>query len=146
MKWIIRAGKSKDGVDFTVLTNRLRPNVVADGLSRGFKGGPFVVFAADTAGVAAIIDSYYTMFSLTGNNRPNVYVTNAGVNVNVRYSILTAPKAAILTDGGNQIIHWRYMLEAGIPVKNYTTSAGDNLTSCFSFASEPHNTATGTSY
>src|SRR5688572_15412352 len=43
VKWVIRAGKSKDGIDFTVLTNRLRPNVVADGLSRGFKGGPFVV-------------------------------------------------------------------------------------------------------
>lgn len=143
VKWVIRAGKAKDGIDFTVTTNRVRPTVVADGLSRNFRAGPFVIFRQDTAGVAALIDSYYTMFALTGNNRPNVYVTTANVFVNVRYNILTAPKAAILTDGGNEIIHWRYMLEAGIPIKNYTTSAGDNLTSCFSFASEPHNTATG---
>jgi hypothetical protein len=35
------------------------------------------------------------------------------------------------------------MSDAGIPASNYTTSAGDNLTNCFTFASEPHNDNTG---
>jgi len=143
VKWVIKAGKAKDGIDFTVTTNKLRPTVVNDGLSRNFRCGPFVIFRTDTTGISYYINSYYTSKGLTGNDRPSVYVTTANVFVDVRYNNLPSPKGAILTDGGNELIHWRYMLEAGIPAKNFTTSAGDNLTSCFSFASEPHNTATG---
>lgn len=147
VKWSIKAGKIKDGVDFTATAEQLKPTLVSGGVSRNFKAGPFVIFAADTAGVASLIDAFYSANSLTGLNRPQVYrLTTDASNVDVRYD-LTAfrPKAAVLTDGGNQNIHLAYMTAAGIPAESYATSQGtDLLTNCFTFASEPHNTNTGT--
>jgi hypothetical protein len=141
LKWIIATGKLKDGIDFTVGADLVKPTSLPGG-PKDFKCGPFVIFTADTLGVAAMVDAFYAANSLTGGNRPTMYVSKAAVNVDVRYN-LVAPKGAILTDGGNQAIHLGYMAVASIPTQNYTTSAGDNLTNCFSFASEPHNTATG---
>lgn len=147
IKWSIKAGKAKDGIDFTATAEQFKPSLVSGGVSRNFKAGPFVIFASDTSGVAALIDAFYTANSLTGANRPQVYrlTANAG-NVDIRYD-LTAfrPKAAVLTDGGNQNIHTAYMTTASIPSESYATSQGtDLLTNCFTFASEPHNTKTGT--
>ncbi|MGZ3849531.1 MAG: hypothetical protein ACXVMS_08650 [Flavisolibacter sp.] len=147
VKWSIKAGKAKDGVDFTALAEQLKPTLVAGGVSRNFKAGPFVISAADTTGVASLIDAFYTTNALTGLNRPQVYrLTADAPDVDIRYD-LTAfrPKAAVLTDGGNQSIHLAYMTAAAIPAASYATSAGsDLLTNCFTFASEPHNTNTGT--
>ncbi|MFL5738854.1 MAG: T9SS type A sorting domain-containing protein [Flavisolibacter sp.] len=142
MHWVIKSGKLKDGIDFTITSDQMFPNKTATGLSRDFKAGPFVIFKPDTNGVAAFVMAYYAAYGLSGADRPNVYVSTAGLNVDVRYD-LVAPKGAILTDGGNQSIHTGYMAAAGIPAQNYALSAGDNLTNCFSFASEPHNTNTG---
>jgi hypothetical protein len=142
LKWIIATGKVKDGVDFSVQADQVKPASVIGGIAKDFKCGPFVIFTPDTAGVAAMVDAFYTANSLLGGNRPTMYVSKTAVNVDVRYN-LVAPKGAILTDGGNQAIHLGYMAVASIPTQNYTTSAGDNLTNCFSFASEPHNTASG---
>jgi hypothetical protein len=147
VKWSIKAGKPKDGVDFTATAEQLKPSLIAGGVSRNFKAGPFVIFAADTNGVASLIDAFYSANSLTGANRPQVYrLTTSATNVDIRYD-LTAfrPKAAVLTDGGNQSIHLAYMTTAAIPPESYATSQGtDLLSNCFTFASEPHNTKTGT--
>lgn len=147
VKWSIKAGKAKDGIDFTATAEQLRPTLVPGGISRNFKAGPFVIFASDTTGVASLIDAFYSSNSLTGLNRPQVYrlTTNAS-NVDIRYDLAAfRPKAAILTDGGNQNIHLAYMTAASIPSVSYATSQGtDLLTNCFTFASEPHNTNTGT--
>src|SRR5689334_21495726 len=51
LKWVIKAGKLKDGIDFTVTSDQVMPSATATGLSRNFKAGPFVVFKNDTAGV-----------------------------------------------------------------------------------------------
>lgn len=146
IKWSIKAGKAKDGTDFTATTEQIRPTLVSGGVSRDFKAGPFFIFASDTLGVAALIDAFYAANSLTGSNRPQVYrLTADAANVDIRYD-LTAfrPKAAILTDGGNQNIHLAYMTAACIPTESYATSQGtDLLTNCFTFASEPHNSKTG---
>ena len=142
LKWIIQSGKVKDGIDFTVKADEVEPASVTGGPDKDFKSGPLVIFKADTTGVMANVMAYYAAYGLAGANRPTVYVTKNAVNVDVRYS-LVAPKGAILIDGGNQAIHLGYMAAAGIPTQNYTTSAGDNLTNCFSFASEPHNTNSG---
>ena len=144
IKWVIRSGKSKDASDFTVAADRIKPTTTSSGSSRNFRGGPFVIFRNDTAGLAAKLDTYYSLFGLTGSNRPNLWITRAAVNVDVRYDLTGyIPKGAILTDGGNETIHLGYMVAAGIPTSNYTTSQGDNLTNCFTFASEPHNTNQG---
>jgi hypothetical protein len=147
VKWSIKAGKAKDGIDFAATAEQIKPTFVPGGVSRNFKAGPFVVFAPDTSGVASLIDAFYSTNSLTGANRPKVYrLTASATDVDIRYD-LTAfrPKAAVLTDGGNQNIHLAYMTAASIPVESYATSQGtDLLTNCFTFASEPHNTKTGT--
>lgn len=146
LKWVIKAGKTKDGIDFTGNAEQLRPTFVAGAVSRSFIAGPFVIFAADTTGVSALVNSFYTSNSLTGNDRPKVFRTTAAVsNVDIRYDLTGfKPKAAILTDGGNQSIHTGYMTACKIPVANYATGSGnDLLTKCYTFASEPHNDQIG---
>ena len=146
IKWVIRAGKAKDGIDFTGNAEQLKPTYVAGAVSRNFIAGPFVIFAADTTGVAALIDSYYTSQTLTGNNRPRVFRTSGNVlNVDIRYNLTGfVPKTAILNDGGKQAIHVSYMTACKIPTTNYMVSpGGDLIHRCFTFASEPHNDVTG---
>ncbi len=146
IKWVIKAGKAKDGIDFTGMAEQLRPAFVAGPVSRNFIAGPFVIFAADTTGVAAMIDGFYSANGLAGNDRPRVFRTSATVsNVDIRYDMTGfVPKAAILTDGTNQAIHVGYMTTCSITSVNYSASTGnDLLTKCYTFASEPHNDKTG---
>ncbi|ANE50386.1 T9SS type A sorting domain-containing protein [Flavisolibacter tropicus] len=147
VKWAIKAGKTKDGIDFTGTAETIKPTLVAAGAAKNFKAGPFVIFASDTTGVAFLIDAFYAANSLTGLNRPTIFRLTADVtNVDIRYDLSGfRPKAAILTDGGNQNIHLAYMTAAAIPAISYATSLGtDLLINCFTFASEPHNGKTGT--
>ncbi|MBK8521793.1 MAG: T9SS type A sorting domain-containing protein [Ferruginibacter sp.] len=153
IKWVIKAGKLKDGIDFTASASKLKPIALGAAI-HDFKAGPFVIFAADTAGVSILIDSFYLnptggspAVPLTGNNRPSVYKTTADVpNVDIRYNLTDfKPKAAILKDGGNEDIHVGFMGLAGIPDTNWRVNLGQNLIiSCFTFASEPHNDKVGT--
>jgi hypothetical protein len=147
VKWCIKAGKAKDGVDFTAPAEQLKPTFTPGGISRNFKAGPFVINAQDTAGVSALVDAFYASNSLTGANRPQLYrLTADATGVDIRYDLIGfRPKAAVLTDGGNQNLHLAYMTAAAIPSESYATSPGTNLlTNCFTFASEPHNTNSGT--
>ena len=142
IKWSIKAGKAKDGVDFTATAEQIKPTLVSGGVSRDFKAGPFLILSSDTSGVASLIDAFYAANALTGANRPQVYrLTASASNVDIRYDLKGfRPKAAILTDGGNQKFHLEYMTAAAIPLESYATSMGtDLLTNCFTFASEPHN-------
>ena len=142
IKWSIKAGKSKDGIDFTATAEQFQPTLVAGGVPRNFKAGPFLIYAADTTGVAALITAFYTANSLTGNDRPKVYrLTAAASTVEIRYDLSGfKPKAQILTDGNNSAIHVAYMTNCGITTSNYTTGpAIDLYTNCYTFASEPHN-------
>lgn len=141
VKWAIAAGKAKDGIDFSGTATRLLPSTTLVPSIYNFIAGPFVISAADTTGVAAIVQSFYTNNGLAGNNRPAVYkLTSASLNVDIRYDLTGfIPKGAVLNDGDNTAIHMGYMTKAAIPTTNYTiTSALDLLTRCFTFASEPH--------
>src|SRR5687767_13579152 len=104
VKWVIKAGKIKDGIDFTVNATRIKPTS-GSAASYDFKAGPFVIFAQDTTGIAAIIDTY-NLLILNPNDKVKAYRTNADVSVDIRYNLTGfVPKAAILTDGGNAAIH-----------------------------------------
>lgn len=146
VKWVITAGKVKDAMDFRVFSDRIKPTIQPP-VSRTYKAGPFVIFAADTAGVGALIDAFYSTSGLTGGDQPIVYRSQAAVTVDVRYDLTGfKPTAAILTDGGNQALQLAYMSAASIPSANYTTADGQTLLShCYTFASEPHNSNTGPS-
>lgn len=142
LKWSIKAGKAKDGIDFTATAEQFQPTLIAGGVSRNFKSGPFVINSADTTGVANLIRSFYTANGLTGTNRPQVYrLTASATNVDIRYDMTGfKPKVCILNDGKNTAIHTDYMTTCAIPAYNYTTGPGTDLViKCFTFASEPHN-------
>jgi hypothetical protein len=142
VKWIINSTKVKDGIDFSVNATQIRPSLVS-AANLSFKAGPFVIFAEDTTGVAAIVQTFNTAQS----TNVRLYRTNATVSVDVRYDMTGfRPKAAILDDGTNADIHTGYMAAAGIPVTNFFVElTGANLqTQCYTFASEPHNTEANT--
>lgn len=145
VKWVIRSGKLKDETDFTALAEPFRPVYIAGGNSTAFRSAPFVIFPADTTGVSSLVNSYYTSQGLTGNDRPRVYrTTTATAGVDIRYDMNGfIPKAAILTDGGNQKIHRDFMIAAGITNQNYKEVAAVTLSDCYTFASEPHNDESG---
>ncbi|HEY0434449.1 MAG TPA: hypothetical protein VGC95_11280, partial [Chitinophagaceae bacterium] len=147
LKWVIKTGKQKDDPDFSALSQQVKPGLLLNTVTRNFKAGPFVIAATDLLGVDALIDNYYAENNLTGNDRPRVFQTSLAVTVDVRYDLNQfVPRAAVLTDGGNQSIHLAYMAAAGIPSANYTTSTGSDLqTGCYTFASEPHNDHVGAS-
>lgn len=145
VKWAIKAGKVKDGTDFTTTAQEFKPSLLTAS-AYDFISGPFVIYANDTLGVASIINNFYTQHGLTGSARPRVFRTTVATpNVDIRYDMAHfKPKAAILTDGGNEQIHIDFMGAAAIPSTNYSTSTGaDLMNNCYTFASEPHNDKTG---
>jgi hypothetical protein len=145
VKWVIAAGKVKDGIDFSATTELRMPTANATPTLRDFRGGPFVIFKDDTTGVTALINSFNTTNALSGNSRPKLQRTLSPVVVDVRYDLTGfRPKAAILNDGGNEDIHEGYFVAASIPAASYAISYGrDLLTGCYTFASEPHNDRSG---
>ncbi len=146
VKWVIKAGKLKDGIDFSVNASRIKPST-ATAANFDFKSGPFVIQAADVSGVAALIDAYNNALALA--DRVKVYQANAAVTVDERYDLSGfKPKAALLNNGGNWTIHRDYMIKAGVTagMNDYKTVATnwsksiatDLLVKCYTFASEPH--------
>ncbi len=145
VKWVIRAGKAKEDADFTTPAEMIMPSFIA-ATSRSFLSGPFVIFTNDTAGVRSLTNAYYASQGLSGNKRPNIFRTTTATTVDLRYSLTNfIPKAAVLNDGGNANIHRDYFIASGITTQNYTAEnrLAINLNSCYTFASEPHNSKTG---
>lgn len=112
--------------------------------SFNFKAGPFVIFAADTTGAGAVINTFNNAIA-AANDKIKVYKTTAAVTVDVRYDLTGfIPKAAILDDGANTNIQEDYMIASNIPTSNYQITNGTALlTDCYTFASEAHNDNTG---
>ena len=142
VKRVILAGKVKDAIDFSVDATQVKPTLGTSGV-KNFKAGPFVIFLADTSGVANLVQGFNN--SQTSANLVKLYRTDANVTVDVRHNLTGfVPKVAILDDGGNQAVHVAYMTWAGITTLNYAINSGANLSAlCFTFASEPHNGNTG---
>jgi hypothetical protein len=141
LKWVIKPGKAKDAVDFSVNASRVKPSA-GTAQVYDFAAGPFVIFKDDTTGVAALVQSFNGSAS---TDDVKMYRTNAPVQVDVRYDYVLnnsvwKPKAAIMDDGGNAQIHEAYMVNAGVPTTNYSVETAPTLIfGCFTFASEPHN-------
>ena len=134
MKWAIRAGKAKDGIDFTATAQRIAPSAGAAG-SVNFAGGPFIIHRDFAQLAMAYIASF-------GGNVV-VYQLTADATVDVRYDLHHRPNIAVNTV--NSTIHTDLYDAAGIP--NYTVidvsvpgSIGPN--SCYTHISEPHTDVT----
>ncbi len=143
LRWVITAGKAKDGTDISVNAEKILP-VYAAATVMNFKGGPFIVFAEDTPGVRTVVNNFNN--SQPANKRVNIYRTTTSTPVDIRYDMNgIRPKAGILDDGGNANIHVTYMENAAIPTVNYAvlSSATGLSAGCYTFTSEAHNSTLG---
>jgi hypothetical protein len=139
IRWIINSGKVHNGTDFSCNAKKIYPTSGSTAM-RNFKGGPFLIYPQDTAGVKAIINA----FNAGLTNKVNVYQLTNAASVDERYQLTQRPKVAVLNNGGNGAIHASYMTNAGIQVdSNYVVlSTAENLfEQCYTFASEPHSSA-----
>jgi hypothetical protein len=154
VKRVIRSGKMKDDVDFSVSCRQIKPTAETVPVLRDFKAGPYVISGPDLlrVDINQLIDNFnnnYGGVSGIGSDtaKVRVYKTTADVAVDIRYDLTGfKPKATILTDGSTASginytqVHLTYLSLAGVPVSNYTTGANTDLDiNCYSFASEPHN-------
>jgi hypothetical protein len=114
IKWAIRAGKSKDGIDFSTEATRVLPTAVA-AATLAFRGGQVAV-----------------------------YELTQDTLIDIRHEITQRRKIGVLDDGGNAAIHQAILDEAGFVqgVHYEVILAGTLLTvnkdSCFTSVSEPH--------
>jgi hypothetical protein len=144
---VVRAGKAKDAVDFSVSAQLVKPQKGSASVL-DFKAGPFVVFADDVFhnNIDKLIDSYNNNAGgvsgiTSATYKVKVYKTTADATVDVRFDYIGwRPKVCVLNDGKNAVIHTTYLTVAGVPSTNYTVDYNTELsTNCYTFASEPHN-------
>src|SRR5688572_15966557 len=106
IKWVIKAGKSHDMIDFTATAERLQPTVLAS-QSRNFISGPFVILPSDTGGVISHLTNMND--TLAASQKVSIYRLTQSVIVDVRYNLTQPPKVAIVNDGAFAQMHVNYM-------------------------------------
>ncbi len=128
VKWAIRAGKAKDGTDFTAEARRVAPSVLAPAVL-AFSGGPFIVHESYAAPALARIAAF-------GGNVA-VYELTRDTTIDIRHDLTFKPRAFV--NAQNSDIATNILAAAGIA--NYTV--GNDFTllsgSCYTLAMEPHN-------
>ncbi len=107
VRWVIKVGKSNGDVDFMATSTD-----VASGDSlepHGYRGGPWVIDAADAAAAMPVIESWQQA-------NPNTVVHEAtdAFSGDVSLTLVVAPTIAMMADG-NQKIARKYMQAAKIP-------------------------------
>ncbi|MDO9185737.1 MAG: hypothetical protein Q7W13_06975, partial [Bacteroidia bacterium] len=139
VKWVIKSGKLKDGIDFSATVQRVYPTALAASLE-DFRASAFII---DSTWVNKTPYSNWgqtasQIIAAFGGNVA-VYKLTQNVTVDVRYNMKQRPKIAVFSNGGNQNIHTIILNNAGI--SNYTViSAGvfSGLAECYTFCSEAH--------
>ncbi|GIW45122.1 MAG: hypothetical protein KatS3mg077_2404 [Candidatus Binatia bacterium] len=136
VKWVIRAGKEKDGVDFTATAERVLPTALAPALLE-FRGGPFVVDASFASQALAVAFGY--------GNDVAVYRTTQAVQADVRFTLRQRAFVFVANDDNNAPIHTAILSAAGFTAgEDYavldrpTTSAQLNGNLCATIVTEPH--------
>jgi len=104
--WTIQTGKAAGAVDFTASGTNLQTGAVIT--SYGYKGGPFIIDAADRTAALPFITAWHL------TNVTTVHSMTAAFSADVRRTLTAAPRIAVFVDG-NEIIAFRYLNAAGIP-------------------------------
>jgi len=135
LRWVIKAGKTKDAIDFSASAERIAPSYQA-AQNRDFLSGPILIFPQDTLAAYAVIGIYNSF--LPDSCKVKVYRLQNDVMVDVRYNLTKPPKAALLHDSCD--IHRNYMEMASVPTINYRClpNASTLRMQCYTFASDPH--------
>jgi uncharacterized repeat protein (TIGR01451 family) len=129
VSWAIRAGKPKDGIDFSAPAFRMSPSMTGTSTLH-FAGGPFIIHRDYTN----LARPHITAF---GNNVA-VYELTSNAVVDIRHELQFQPSISV--NFVNAYIHANLLGYASIT--NYTVTSDYNLSSntCFTFFLEPHNT------
>lgn len=130
VKWAIKAGKAKDGIDFSADAARVLPSAQA-AAAVDFRSGPFIVHETYASIALPLMAAF-------GNNVA-VYQLTQDVTVDVRHTLTFKPRVAVNTT--NSAIHTDILTRAGIT--NYDVVSDFDLLSgsCYTLACEPHNSS-----
>ncbi|MBT9554424.1 MAG: hypothetical protein IV100_00290 [Myxococcales bacterium] len=104
--WVISPGKVLGEADFVASATDLA--TVAPVVAHGYRGGPFVVKAADAGAAEPIVLAWQKTHVTT------VHVATAPFVGKVRRALVTAPSIAVFADG-NEDIAFSYLNAAAIP-------------------------------
>ena len=107
--WTIAPNKDHNGVDFTASAVDIVS--AASVTDHGYRGGPFVIDAADADAALAIIEDFNTNVADEG---VAVHRATASFDTDVSRTMIVAPTIAMMADG-NQKIARAYMMAAHIP-------------------------------
>jgi len=110
--WAIESSKAPNGEDFSIPSGTLQ-NVESGGsigLPRSYRGGPFLIDAADAAAATPIIAAWLASDSATVVHR----LTAGSFVAPVSRTLAYAPRVAMLKDGNEQI-GYNNLNAAGIP-------------------------------
>ena len=105
--WVIAPQKLNGGVDFMATGKDLRSGMAVP--AHGYRGGPWVVDAADAAKAKPIVEAWQKKSLVTA-----VHEATAGFTGEVSRTLVIAPNIAMMADG-NQKIARKYMIAAKIP-------------------------------
>jgi uncharacterized repeat protein (TIGR01451 family)/MYXO-CTERM domain-containing protein len=105
--WVIKLNKGYGDVDFVASGIDLQTNEVI--VDHGYRGGPWVIAAADAAAAKAVIAEWHASFPAV-----NVHETTIMFQGDVARTLVVAPTIAMVADG-NQKIARKYMQAARIP-------------------------------
>ncbi|OWY23832.1 hypothetical protein C7N43_34950 [Sphingobacteriales bacterium UPWRP_1] len=142
VKWIIKASKPKDGIDFTASVARIYPSAQAPATA-DFVGSAFVVDIAEinqqvcnpvNTPAFPDIDSLITAF---GNNVA-IYMLNANTPLDVRYTLQFAPQIAVLNNGGNSSAFTQILDAAHMPYAVIVNADLQTATDCYTFILQPN--------
>jgi uncharacterized repeat protein (TIGR01451 family) len=131
LKWVIRSGKPKDGIDFTATASRIAPTTLA-AATLSFRGGPIIVHRAYAAKAKTIISSF--------GGSVAVYELTQDVLTDVHHELQFKPRPWVNT--ANAKLATNTLIEAGIT--DYIVADQATLTTgnCATIVVEPHNTNT----
>jgi len=107
VRWVIKVGKASGAADFTAAGTDLRSGAAVP--SHDYRGGPWVIDAADAAAAMPVIKAWQAKNLATA-----VHVSTVVFSGDVARTLLVAPNIAMMADG-NQKIARKYMVAAKIP-------------------------------
>lgn len=107
VRWVIKAGKKIGDADFTTSATDLQSGAAID--QHGYRGGPWVIDAADAEAAMPFIEAWQM-----ANPDVAVHVATGPFSGDVSRVLVVAPTIAMMADG-NQKIARKYMMAAGIP-------------------------------
>ncbi len=113
LHWIVQSNKAAGAADLVASTVDTKSGTPY--ASQAYRGGPFVIMAADAAVAQPLIDAWQS------GGKPRVHRATAPFTAQVARTLVVAPTIALFRDGGEATTRG-YLSAAGIPDSTGSTS------------------------